>query len=190
MSASNRDPDDDSKIVNPAAQDQADLIRSRSSSIDSLSSGGDSDGGPEEPNPAEISLLSASLDCRNVEVSREPMETLAVSETEAIVEVEVLPAGYHRLPSAMRPPVRRGHMRSASAGGNVLNNIKGQNLLQRNSSAASETSTKATSVASSSAVSNANASSATSTNANSSATSQKVPLPSVLKSSAHRSHRR
>ena len=187
MSASNRDPDEESKIVNPAAQDQADLIRS--SSIESLSSGGDSDGGPEEPNPAEISLLSASLDCRNVEVSREPMETLAVSETEAIVEVEVLPAGYHRLPSAMRPPVRRGHMRSASAGGNVLNNIKGQNLLQRNSSAASETSTKATSVASSSAVSNANASSATSTN-NSSATSQKQPLPSVLKSSAHRSHRR
>ena len=188
MSASNRDPDEDTKIVNPAAQDQADLIRSRSSSIESLSSGGDSDGGPEEPNPAEISLLSASLDCRNVEVSREPMETLAVSETEAIVEVEVLPAGYHRLPSAMRPPVRRGHMRSASAGGNVLTNIKGQ--LQRNSSAASETSNKATSVASSSAVSNANASSATSSNANSSATSQKQPLPSVLKSSAHRSHRR
>ena len=186
MSASNRDPDKDTKIVNPAAQDQADLIRS--SSIESLSSGGDSDGGPEEPNPAEISLLSASLDCRNIEVSREPMETLAVSETEAIVEVEVLPAGYHRLPSAMRPPVRRGHMRSASAGGNVLTNIKGS-LLQRNSSAASETSTKATSVASSSAVSNANASSATSSNANSSATS-KQPLPSVLKSSAHRSHRR
>ena len=188
MSASNRDPDEDTKIVNPAAQDQADLIRSRSSSIESLSSGGDSDGGPEEPNPAEISLLSASLDKRNVEVSREPMETLAVSETEAIVEVEVLPAGYHRLPSAMRPPVRRGHMRSASAGGNVLTNIKGS-LLQRNSSAASETSTKATSVASSSAVSNANASSAASSNANSSATS-KQPLPSVLKSSAHRSHRR
>ena len=36
-----------------------DLIRP--DSIDSLSSGGDSDGGPEEPTPAEISLLSASI---------------------------------------------------------------------------------------------------------------------------------
>ena len=129
MSTSNRDPD---KVLNPAAasQDQADLIRSRSSSLESLSSGGDSDGGPEEPNPAEISLLSASLDCRNVEVSREPLETLAVTETEALVEVvPVFPAGFHRLPSAMRPPVRRGHMRSSSAGGSILN-FKGQNLLQ------------------------------------------------------------
>ena len=39
-------------------------IISRSESQDSLSSGGDSDGGPEEPTPAEISLLSASLDAR------------------------------------------------------------------------------------------------------------------------------
>ena len=38
-----------------------DLDLIRTDSIDSLSSGGDSDGGPEEPTPAEINLLSASL---------------------------------------------------------------------------------------------------------------------------------
>ena len=39
-----------------------DLDLIRTDSIDSLdSSGGDSDGGPEEPTPAEINLLTASL---------------------------------------------------------------------------------------------------------------------------------
>ena len=84
----------------------------------------------------------------------------------------VFPSGYHRLPSAMRPPVRRGHVRSASAGGSVLNFIKGQSLLpqRNNSSAASEASTKAAAAVTTS--------------------QQQKPLPSVLKRTAHHQHRR
>ena len=83
----------------------------------------------------------------------------------------VFPSGYHRLPSAMRPPVRRGHVRSASAGGSVLN-FKGQSLLpqRNNSSAASEASTKAAAAVTTS--------------------QQQKPLPSVLKRTAHHQHRR
>ena len=44
----NNDPDLDISLV-------------RADSLDSLSSGGDSDGGPAEPTAAEISLLSASI---------------------------------------------------------------------------------------------------------------------------------
>ena len=38
-----------------------DISLVKADSLDSLSSGGDSDGGPEEPTAAEISLLSASI---------------------------------------------------------------------------------------------------------------------------------
>ena len=38
-----------------------DISLVRADSLDSLSSGGDSDGGPAEPTAAEISLLSASI---------------------------------------------------------------------------------------------------------------------------------
>ena len=38
-----------------------DISLVRANSLDSLSSGGDSDGGPAEPTAAEISLLSASI---------------------------------------------------------------------------------------------------------------------------------
>ena len=112
-------------------------------SLDSLSSG-DSDGGPAEPTLAEISMLSASIDARNVEAAKDEVDM--ASEANEVVEVTpVFPAGksafsiskvgfllilfaagFHRLPSAMRPPVRRGHVRSASAGGNVLNFRGGQ----------------------------------------------------------------
>ena len=41
-----------------------DISLVRADSLDSLSSGGDSDGGPAEPTAAEISLLSASIGMR------------------------------------------------------------------------------------------------------------------------------
>ena len=113
-------------LVDPEA---ADISLVRSDSLSSLSSGGDSDGGPAEPTPAEISILSASIDARNVEAARvtsvEAVVSVSASDPKDEPEVEevtpVFPAGFHRLPSAMRPPVRRGHVRSASAGGNFLN---------------------------------------------------------------------
>ena len=51
-----------SKIIddNPFFKFQ-DISLVRADSLDSLSSGGDSDGGPAEPTAAEISLLSASI---------------------------------------------------------------------------------------------------------------------------------
>ena len=114
----------------------------RTNSLDSLSSGGDSDGGPAEPTLAEISLLSASIDARNVEVAKEEVEdddppTIEVTEV-------IFPAGFHRLPSAMRPPVRRGHMRSASAGGQSGNFQRGQTTaIQRNNSSAASAASEA-----------------------------------------------
>ena len=42
-----------------------DISLVRVDSCDSLSSGGDSDGGPAEPTAAEISLLSASIGKKN-----------------------------------------------------------------------------------------------------------------------------
>ena len=61
-------------------------------SLDSLSSG-DSDGGPAEPTLAEISLLSASIDARNVEAAKDEVD-LATSEAAETVEVTpVFPAG-------------------------------------------------------------------------------------------------
>lgn len=86
---------DDSLVALEAAEDD--------DSSSSSSSGGDSDGGP-----AEISLLVAS------EVVPKESEVVEAAEDEEVI-AEVFPAGFHRLPSAMRPPVRRGHIRSASA---------------------------------------------------------------------------
>lgn len=60
----------------------------------------------------------------------------------------VFPAGFHRLPSAMRPPIRRGHVRSASAGGAAVLNFH-RGLQRNNSSAVAENATTSTSVASS-----------------------------------------
>lgn len=126
------------------------FLVSRADSFDSLSSG-DSDGGPCEPTPAEISLLSASIDARNVEAARsneavniltQKQQPQDSQENDAEDEEEVtpvFPAGFHRLPSAMRPPVRRGHVRSASAGGAAVLNFRGRELLQRNNSVAVET---------------------------------------------------
>jgi hypothetical protein len=153
LSESVRPPDQEDM----ASEDAPDLmdIMVRSDSLDSLSSCGNSDGGPCEPTPAEISLLSASIDCRNIEVAKSSNEIEAVinaaaSETVASAASEttdeeceevahVFPAGFHRLPSAMRPPVRRGHVRSASAGGAAVLNFRpttAATALQRNNSSA------------------------------------------------------
>ena len=60
-------------------------------SLDSLSSG-DSDGGPAEPTLAEISMLSASIDARNVEAAKDEVDM--ASEVNEVVEVTpVFPAG-------------------------------------------------------------------------------------------------
>ena len=60
-------------------------------SLDSLSSG-DSDGGPAEPTLAEISMLSASIDARNVEAAKDEVDM--ASEANEVVEVTpVFPAG-------------------------------------------------------------------------------------------------
>ena len=83
-----------------------------------------------------------SLDARNIEAARN-VEPASVSQ-EVLEEVEevtpVFPCGFHRLPSAMRPPVRRGHVRSASAGGNFSLISRGQ--VQRNNSSATAKDTK------------------------------------------------
>ena len=121
-----------------------DISLVRADSLDSLSSGGDSDGGPAEPTAAEISLLSASIDARNIEAARNVEPTSPFVADPAIEEGEevtpVFPCGFHRLPSAMRPPVRRGHVRSSSAGGNFSLTARGQ--VQRNNSSATAKDTK------------------------------------------------
>lgn len=143
------DPNDD--------PDEVDISLVRSDSQESLSWGGDSDGGPAEPTPAEISLLSASIDARNLEAARglgvpsvaealkdAPIEQ-AQEDPEEVEVTPVFPAGFHRLPSAMRPPVRRGHVRSASAGGNFLHFRNQQpQQVHRTVSSAVEASTEAT----------------------------------------------
>ena len=165
-------------------------------SLDSLSSG-DSDGGPAEPTLAEISMLSASIDARNVEAAKDEVDM--ASEANEVVEVTpVFPAGkmdfqgcliftlilfcfytagFHRLPSAMRPPVRRGHVRSASAGGNVLNFRGGQ--LQSNVS-------KPARAAVTNTVSLSTTSAATSAAASTSTANTKV----AAVQNQHRQHRR
>ena len=112
-------------------------------------------------------------------VSEAPIESLTITETEALVEV--YPAGFHRLPSAMRPPVRRGHMRSASAGGNVLTS-KGHIFMQTISASEAEAATAGST----------NKPAAVAVSASVVATSQtSKPLPSVLKRTApHQQHRR
>ena len=73
-----------------AVAEDISLYRS-TDSLDSLSSG-DSDGGPAEPTLAEISLLSASIDARNVEAAKDEVD--ATSEANETVEVTpVFPAG-------------------------------------------------------------------------------------------------
>ena len=83
-----------------------------------------------------------SADARNIEAARN-VEPASVSQ-EVLEETEevtpVFPCGFHRLPSAMRPPVRRGHVRSASAGGNFSLISRGQ--VQRNNSSATAKDTK------------------------------------------------
>ena len=86
------------------------------------------------------------LDARNKKAARN-VEQLALVAKEVLKEVKevtpVFPAGFHRLPSAMRPPVRRGHVRSASAGGNfsLTQALRGQQV-QRNNSAVNAKDTK------------------------------------------------
>ena len=76
--------------VEAAVAEDISLYRS-TDSLDSLSSG-DSDGGPAEPTLAEISLLSASIDARNVEAAKDEVD--ATSEANETVEVTpVFPAG-------------------------------------------------------------------------------------------------
>jgi hypothetical protein len=87
------------------------------------------------------------LDARNIEAARNVEQAASVAQEVLAEEVEevtpVFPAGFHRLPSAMRPPVRRGHVRSASAGGNfsLTQALRGQQV-QRNNSAVNAKDTK------------------------------------------------
>ena len=76
----------------PGQQLAEDISLYRSTdSLDSLSSG-DSDGGPAEPTLAEISMLSASIDARNVEAAKDEVDM--ASEVNEVVEVTpVFPAG-------------------------------------------------------------------------------------------------
>ena len=81
------------KHVGGGEAEDISLYRS-TDSLDSLSSG-DSDGGPAEPTLAEISLLSASIDARNVEAAKDEVD-LGTSEAAETVEVTpVFPAGNH-----------------------------------------------------------------------------------------------
>ena len=120
-------------------------------------------------------------------VSEAPIESLTITETEALVEV--YPAGFHRLPSVMRPPVRRGHMRSASAGGNVLTSI----FMQTNpaSTAPLEATTAAVGSTNTTKPTSATAAAGATASIVAAASQSSKPLPSVLKRTApHQQHRR